>query len=82
MNPTEEARQISQVIVRLLTKFQTASYATVEAAVEDALAHYAETRPRDLVPLLVEHTATATLASSPRTCIPGSSDLPEHLHAR
>ncbi|RZL76446.1 MAG: hypothetical protein EOP32_29000 [Rhodococcus sp. (in: high G+C Gram-positive bacteria)] len=63
MNSTEEARQISQVTERLLNRFPTASREAVEIAVEGAVAHFAGTRIRDFIPLLVERTATARLAS-------------------
>lgn len=63
MNAAEEARQISQVTTRLLNKFPAASRETVEAAVEDAVTHFAGCPIRDFVPLLVERTATAKLGS-------------------
>ncbi|MFD9664396.1 three-helix bundle dimerization domain-containing protein [Rhodococcus sp. NPDC059968] len=58
-----EARQVSQVTTRLLTKFPTASPEVVESAVEEAVAHFTSGRIRDFVPLLIERTATAKLAS-------------------
>lgn len=63
MNSVEEARQISQVTARLLTKFPTAPREAVETAVEDAVAHFNGGRIRDFVPLLIERTATTKLAS-------------------
>ncbi|MFD9666943.1 three-helix bundle dimerization domain-containing protein [Rhodococcus sp. NPDC059968] len=63
MNSAEEARQISQVTTRLLTKFPAASPEVVETAVEEAAAHFKSGRIRDFVPLLIERTATAKLAT-------------------
>ncbi|MFD9668421.1 three-helix bundle dimerization domain-containing protein [Rhodococcus sp. NPDC059968] len=63
MNSAEEARQVSQVTTRLLTKFPTASREVVESAVEEAVAHFQSGRIRDFVPLLIERTATAKLAT-------------------
>ncbi|UOT03875.1 hypothetical protein MPY17_34125 [Rhodococcus opacus] len=63
MNSAEEARQVSQVTTRLLTKFPTASPEVVESAVEEAAANFESGRIRDFVPLLIERTATAKLAT-------------------
>ncbi|MFC9357046.1 three-helix bundle dimerization domain-containing protein [Rhodococcus sp. NPDC057014] len=67
MNPTEEARQISQVLARLSTRFSDVSPQAVETAVEDAVAQYAGSPIRDLVPLLVERTAAMQLAAPMKT---------------
>lgn len=63
MNSAEEARQISQVTTRLLTKFPTASREAVGTAVEEAAAHFTSGRIRDFVPLLIERAATVKLAA-------------------
>jgi hypothetical protein len=63
MNSAEEARQVSQVTTRLLTKFPTASPEVVESAVEEAAANFESGRIRDFVPLLIERTAIAKLAT-------------------
>ncbi|MGV9870686.1 three-helix bundle dimerization domain-containing protein [Rhodococcus koreensis] len=63
MNSVEEARQIWQVTTRLLTKFPTTPQEVVETAVEEAAAHFKSGRIRDFVPLLIERTATAKLAT-------------------
>ncbi|MFC9769003.1 three-helix bundle dimerization domain-containing protein [Rhodococcus jostii] len=64
MNSAEEARRISQVTLRLLARFPTASRESVQADVEGAVARFEGTRIRDFVPLLVERTANAKLTSS------------------
>ncbi|MFC0451233.1 three-helix bundle dimerization domain-containing protein [Rhodococcus jostii] len=64
MNSAEEARQISQVTTRLITKFPAVPQEAVEAAVHDAVVQFEGGRIRDFVPLLIERTATANLVSS------------------
>ncbi|PQP20824.1 three-helix bundle dimerization domain-containing protein [Rhodococcus opacus] len=63
MNAAEEARQISQVSVRLLNRFPAASREAVGAVVGEAVAQFAGCPIRDFVPLLVERAATAKLGS-------------------
>ena len=63
MNSAEEARQISRVTARLTAKYPTASHEVVETAVEEAVDHFRTGRIRDFVPLLIERTATAKLAT-------------------
>ncbi|MGV9869166.1 three-helix bundle dimerization domain-containing protein [Rhodococcus koreensis] len=64
MTPTEEARQISQVLARLSMRLSDASPQAVETAVEDAVAQYAQSPIQDFVPLLVERTAAAKIAAA------------------
>ncbi|MGW4340942.1 three-helix bundle dimerization domain-containing protein [Rhodococcus koreensis] len=63
MNAEEEGRQISQVTVRLLNKFPSASREAVGSAVGESVAHFEGCSIRDFVPLLVERAATAKLGS-------------------
>lgn len=46
-----------------MTRFPNVSRETIETAVEDAAASFADTPIRDFIPLLVERTAIAKLAS-------------------